>query len=199
MIGTIIFKENNSIFVTLIIYYLVRRIIIMKKPKDKSKGIFAEFKKFITRGNIIDLAVGVIIGGAFSAIVTSLTNKIIMPLINLIINAATGGKGIDLVTILNGTERFLESGEANPQCIYIDWGNFIQATINFFLIAVVLFIIIKVINTINDKKAALEKARLEKYYEEHPEEKPVEKPAEPTELDVLKDIKELLKEEKQKK
>ena len=171
----------------------------MKKPKDKSKGIFAEFKKFITRGNIIDLAVGVIIGGAFSAIVTSLTNKIIMPLINLIINAATGGKGIDLVTILNGTERFLENGEANPQCIYIDWGNFIQAIINFFLIAVVLFIIIKVINTINDKKAALEKARLEKYYEEHPEEKPVEKPAEPTELDVLKDIRELLKEEKQKK
>ena len=198
MIGTIIFKENNSIFVTLIIYYLVRRIIIMKKPKDKSKGIFAEFKKFITRGNIIDLAVGVIIGGAFSAIVTSLTNKIIMPLINLIINAATGGDGIDLVTILNGTERFI-NGEANPKCIYIDWGNFIQAIINFFLIAVVLFIIIKVINTINDKKAALEKARLEKYYEEHPEEKPVEKPAEPTELDVLKDIRELLKEEKQKK
>ena len=199
MIGMVIFKENNSIFVTLIIYYLVRRIIIMKKVKDKSKGIFAEFKKFITRGNIIDLAVGVIIGGAFSAIVTSLTNKIIMPLINLIIHAATGGKGIDLVTILNGTERFLENGEANPQCIYIDWGNFIQAIINFFIIAVVLFIIIKVINTINDKKAALEKARLEKYYEEHPEEKPVEKPAEPTELDVLKDIRELLKEEKQKK
>lgn len=171
----------------------------MKKPKDKSKGIFAEFKKFITRGNIIDLAVGVIIGGAFSAIVTSLTNKIIMPLINLIIHAATGGKGIDLVTILNGTERFLENGEANPQCIYIDWGNFIQVIINFFIIAVVLFIIIKVINTINDKKAALEKARLEKYYEGHPEEKPVEKPAEPTELDVLKDIRELLKEEKQKK
>ena len=57
-----------------------------KKPKQEGKGIFAEFKKFITRGNIIDLAVGVIIGGAFSAIVTALTGKIIMPVINLIIN-----------------------------------------------------------------------------------------------------------------
>ena len=82
------------------------------KPK-KEKGIFAEFKKFITRGNVIDLAVGVIIGGAFSTIVTALTNKIIMPLINLIINAATGGKGIDLITILNGEDQFVLDAAGN--------------------------------------------------------------------------------------
>ena len=172
-----------------------------RNPKKKDKGIFAEFKKFITRGNIIDLAVGVIIGGAFSAIVTALTNKIIMPLINLIINLVTGGKGIDLITILNGEPQFVidaAGNEAlNPKCIYIDWGAFIQAIINFFLIAVVLFVIIKVINIINDKKAALDKKLEEKYYQEHPEERPVEAPKEPTELDVLKEIRDSLK-EKQK-
>lgn len=178
----------------------------MKKPKDKTKGLFAEFKKFITRGNIIDLAVGVIIGGAFSAIVTSLTNKIIMPLINLVINLATGGKGIDLITILNGEEQFVldASGNSviNPKCIYIDWGNFIQAIINFLLIAVVLFVIIKVINTIREKKEKLDAVALEKYYKRHPEERPEEpKPAEPvpTELDVLNEIRDLLKEQNAKK
>ena len=173
-----------------------------RKPKNKDKGIFAEFKKFITRGNIIDLAVGVIIGGAFSAIVTALTNKVIMPLINLIINAATGGKGIDLITILNGEPQFVTDAAGNEvlnaKCIYIDWGAFIQAILNFLLIAIVLFLIIKVINTIHDKREKLEKARLEKYYEEHPEERPVEKPKDPTELDVLKDIKALLEEQAKK-
>lgn len=172
------------------------------KPK-KEKGIFAEFKKFITRGNVIDLAVGVIIGGAFSTIVTALTNKIIMPLINLIINAVTGGKGIDLITILNGEDQFVLDAAGNEvlnaKCIYIDWGAFIQAIINFFLIAAVLFIIIKIINTIKDKKEAFEKAALEKYYEEHPEERPVETPKEPTELDVLKEIRDALKKENENK
>ena len=172
-----------------------------KKPKDKDKGIFAEFKKFITRGNIIDLAVGVIIGGAFSAIVTALTGKIIMPIINLVINLATGGKGINLITILNGEPQFIEVDgveTANAKCIYINWGAFIEAIINFLLIAIVLFIIIKVINSINDKKAALDAKRLEAYYEKHPEERPV--PPEPgapvpTELDVLNEIRDLLKEQ----
>ena len=164
-----------------------------RKLKDKSKGIIAEFKKFITRGNVVDLAVGVIIGGAFSAIVTALTSKIIMPIINVIISACTGGAGIDIITPLTpGLPRFLEDGTPNPNFIYIDWGAFIQAVINFLLIAIVLFIIIKVINTIADKKKALEDAAREKYYEKHPEERPVpgEKPK--TELDVLVEIKEIL-------
>ena len=177
-----------------------------KKIKDKEKGIFAEFKKFITRGNIIDLAVGVIIGGAFSAIVTALTGKIIMPLINLVISLATGGKGINLITILNGEPQFVVDASGNEvlnaKCIYINWGAFIEAVINFFLIAIVLFIIIKVINTLNDKKAALDAKRLEAYYEKHPEERPVPpepgKPV-PTELDVLNEIRDLLKEQKEGK
>lgn len=169
------------------------------KIKNKDKGFFAEFKKFITRGNILDLAVGVIIGGAFSAIVTALTNKIIMPLINLIIFACTGGTGINLITVLNGKPYLVYDLEGvasvNPACIFIDWGIFIEACLNFLLIALVLFIIVKVANTIADKKKALEEKRLEQYYQEHPEERPAPAAKAPTELDVLNDIKELLKEQ----
>ena len=177
-----------------------------RKPKNKDKGFFAEFKKFITRGNIIDLAVGVIIGGAFSAIVTALTNKIIMPIINLVINKATGGKGINLISILNGEPQFVidTAGNevANAKCIYIDWGAFIETVINFFLIAIVLFIIIKVINTVHEKRESFADRRLEKYYEKHPEERPQPEPVPapvPTELDVLNEIRDLLKEQKENK
>ena len=65
------------------------------KNNKKAKGLLTEFKKFIMRGNVVDMAVGVIIAGAFGAIVTALVNKIFMPLINLIVYSATGGKGID--------------------------------------------------------------------------------------------------------
>lgn len=104
------------------------------------KKFFSDFKRFISRGNIIDMAVGVIIGTAFSAIVTALTNKIIMPLINYALSG-TGG--------LESAYTFLKyvPGENGPdltQSIYIDWGAFITAIIDFLLIALVLFIILKV-------------------------------------------------------
>ena len=171
-----------------------------RKLKKEGRGIFAEFKKFITRGNIIDLAVGVIIGGAFSAIVTALTGKIIMPVINLIIHTATGGKGINLVTILNGEPQFVEVDGVetlNAKCIYIDWGAFIEAIINFLLIAIVLFVIVKVINTLNEKKTAYEKKLIEEYYQAHPDERPAPEAKKPTELDVLNEIRDLLKEQKE--
>lgn len=166
-----------------------------RKKKDKP-SIFEEFRTFITRGNVIDLAVGVIIGGAFSAVVTSFTNKIVMPLINALIALCTGGKSIDIVTILNGEERFLADGTVNPKCIYIDWGNFINVIINFLLIALVLFSMVKIANTIASKKAQLDAKLLEDYYKKHPEERPA--PVEPgapvpTELDVLNEIRDLLK------
>ncbi|MCH5152734.1 MAG: large conductance mechanosensitive channel protein MscL [Clostridiales bacterium] len=118
------------------------------------KKFFAEFKKFISRGNVVDLAVGVIIGGAFSAIVTALTNQILMPLINWFLAVVTGGKGMEgAVTMLQATYTTAENGEqiidlANS--IYIDWGAFISAIINFLLIAFVLFLIVKAINKVND-------------------------------------------------
>lgn len=108
------------------------------------KKLLADFKKFITRGNVIDMAVGVIIGSAFSTIVTSLTNKIIMPLINALL--ALGGDGLESAyTFLK--EVRLEDGTIDlANSIYIDWGAFITAIINFLLIAVVLFTIIKIVS-----------------------------------------------------
>ena len=111
------------------------------------RKFFAEFKKFISRGNVVDMAVGVIIGGAFSAIVTALTNQILMPLINFILAAIVGEEGMaGAVTILSGTPDATGSLE---NCIYIDWGAFITAIINFLLIALVLFLIIKALNAAN--------------------------------------------------
>ena len=113
------------------------------------KKFFGEFKKFISRGNVIDLAVGVIIGGAFSAIVTALTNQILMPLINALLAVITKGNGMEgAVTML--IPHVVDGVVDMSQSIYIDWGAFITAIINFFLIAIVLFCIVKAINSVTD-------------------------------------------------
>ena len=103
------------------------------------KKFFQDFKKFISKGNIIDLAVGVIIGNAFSAIVKALTDKIIMPFINWLLS-----KGLaSAYTFLKKT--FNSDGTIDlANSIYIDWGAFITAVLNFFIIAMTLFIILKV-------------------------------------------------------
>lgn len=103
--------------------------------------MFKEFKKFIARGNVMDLAVGVIIGGAFQAIVTSLVNDLITPLISMI----TGNVNFDGL--------ILKVGEAE-----LKYGNFISAIINFLIVALVIFFMIKAINKLDQKnKASLEK------------------------------------------
>lgn len=138
--------------------------------KEKAQGLINEFKKFIMRGNVIDMAVGVIIGGAFSAIVTSLVNKVFMPLINWIVFACTGGTGISLITVLNGEDYLTADGTVNAKCIYIDWGNFIQVIINFVIIALILFTVLKVFTTVRNsiyhKKIEEEKALAAKKAEE---------------------------------
>ena len=116
----------------------------------KKKGFFAEFKAFISRGNILDLAVGVIIGGAFSAIVTAFTNSIIRPIINLILALIVGGDGLDAVYTFLRKVYVVEGGVVTDQIdlaksIYIDWGAFITAVIDFLIIAFVLFTIIKIV------------------------------------------------------
>ncbi|MBR6778529.1 MAG: large conductance mechanosensitive channel protein MscL [Clostridia bacterium] len=115
------------------------------------KKFFGEFKKFITRGNILDLAVGVIVGGAFTAIVTSLTNNIIRPLINWII-ALIGGKDslANVYTIL--VRAYNADGTLDlAHSIYIDWGLFITAIIDFLIIAFVVFSIVKAVNVSREK------------------------------------------------
>ena len=170
-----------------------------KKNKDKKTGFFAEFKQFITRGNVVDLAVGVIIGGAFTAIVTALTTHILTPLINWALSYIGGDGALENARTILGKPTYLEDGNIDWAATnYIDWGAFISAIINFILIALVLFIIVKAINTADKKKKELAAKQLEAYYQKHPEERPV--PPEPsapvpTELDVLNEIRDLLKEQ----
>ena len=116
------------------------------------KKLWAEFKKFITRGNVIDLAVGVVIGAAFTAIVTSLTNDIIMPLINWAVGGEENGIS-SLCTVLKGV--YIDDGMGNQvldieNSLVINWGTLIQAVLDFILIAIVVFAIVKIINTIRD-------------------------------------------------
>lgn len=96
------------------------------------KSFFAEFKKFVLRGNVIDLAVGVIIGGAFQAIVSSLVDDIISPLIGLVANT-------DLSAMV-----------ATVGDVEVRWGSFITAIINFVIMAFVIFLIVKAINKLSE-------------------------------------------------
>ena len=103
------------------------------------KGFIEEFKKFIMRGNVLDMAVGVIVGGAFTAIVTSLNTDILTPLL-----AILGG------TDFSHLQLKLGSSETAPVLMY---GNFITAIINFLVTAFAIFCLVKLINTVSDKFA----------------------------------------------
>lgn len=108
------------------------------------KGFFDEFKKFIMRGNVLDMAVGVIIGGAFTAIVTSLNTDILTPLLGLL-----GGTDFSYLTLTLG------SGEEAPVLAY---GSFITAIINFLVTAFAIFCLVKLINTLSDRLSKKEEA-----------------------------------------
>lgn len=115
------------------------------------KKFFQEFKTFITRGNVLDMAVGVIVGGAFTAIVNGLSNYILKPIINWLLALVLGSDGLEgAVTMLSAA--YTETGAIDlANSIYIDWGAFISAIINFFLIAFVLFCIVKAINKVQEE------------------------------------------------
>ncbi|MBE5746119.1 MAG: large conductance mechanosensitive channel protein MscL [Clostridiales bacterium] len=109
------------------------------------KTFFDEFKKFIARGNIIDLSVGVIIGSAFSAIVTALTNKIIMPFINWLLSLG-GENGLESAYTFLKKVYIDGTTEVDlTKSIFIDWGAFLTAILNFIIIAFVLFMIVRTI------------------------------------------------------
>ena len=128
------------------------------------KNFFAEFKKFITRGNVVDMAVGVIVGSSFTAIVNAMSNNILKPLINYLLAL------IFKADSLSGIYTFLKKVEVSKdilndagevigqelvtdlaQSIYIDWGTFINAVLNFLLIAFVLFSIVKIVNKFREE------------------------------------------------
>jgi len=118
------------------------------------KKLWAEFKKFISRGSVIDLAVGMVIGSAFTKIVTSLVNDLLMPLIALAIGKTHLNELVWIVKktpILDagGAQVFVD-GVAQYNTITINYGNFLQVIIDFLLIAVTLFLVLKAFNTIKD-------------------------------------------------
>ena len=114
---------------------------------SKAKGFSAEFKKFIMRGNVIDLAVGVIVGGAFQAIVKSLVDDVVMPVISL----AT--KGVDFanwfIALDGGEYATLEAAQAAGASV-LSYGNFISAILNFLIMAFVVFLFVRAINKLRD-------------------------------------------------
>ncbi len=122
------------------------------------KKFFGEFKKFITRGNVLDMAVGVIVGGAFTAIVNSMSNNILKPLINWFLAVLLGKDSLKELYTYLPTPVFAEDGTIDlANSIYIDWGAFINAIINFLITAFVLFLIVRTINRMKDRHEALEK------------------------------------------
>ena len=141
-----------------------------KEKKNPIKNFFAEFKKFITRGNVLDMAVGVIVGGAFTAIVNGVSNYVLKPLINWFLAFVTNGDGLSgAITPLSMQYQTTvnELGEVVPlldaagrkvydlaNSIYLDWGSLITTVINFLITAFVLFLIVRTINKIaeNNKK-----------------------------------------------
>ena len=130
----------------------------------EKKGLIAEFKEFIMQGNVMDLAVGVVIGAAFTAIVNSLVEDIINPLIGLLGgDALVDGASSLSYTFANG--------------ITMNYGNFIAAVINFLILALVLFLVVKAFNKARNNKKADEAE---------------EEPAGPTEVELLGEIKDLL-------
>ena len=126
------------------------------------KTFFSEFKKFITRGNIVDMSVGVIVGGAFTSIVNALSNNILKPVINWILAMLLGTNSLSgiytylkRVDTLDAEGKLVLDAAGNKvadltQSIYIDWGAFINAIINFLIIAFVLFVIVRSFNKLND-------------------------------------------------
>ena len=129
------------------------------------KKFFGEFKKFITRGNVVDMAVGVIVGSSFTAIVNGLSNFVLKPLINALLFVIMGDGAMEnIYTYLHkATKDILDETGAKigeeidlANSIYIDWGSFINAIINFFLVAFVLFCIVKFINNARERGKKLE-------------------------------------------
>ncbi len=221
----------------------------MKKKREFK--LWNEFKAFVSRGNVVDMAVGVVIGGAFSAIV----NALVKIFLSVCTWAVPGGlKG--LVTVLPATSaaqagmnteiglgqvfsasKLQDLAQSYAESVYgtgvedalvqqmkneilskytlfgsdyvyngastIDWGTFINAIISFLIVALTLFIILKVYNTLQQKRKDAQEKLLEEYYKRNPEARPKlvveEVPLpKPTELDVLLEIKDLLKDKEKK-
>jgi large conductance mechanosensitive channel len=136
-------------------------------------SFFGEFKKFAMRGNVVDLAVGIIIGGAFGKIVSSIVNDIIMPPIGLLVG---GVNFTDLKLQMRGP-ILDDTGKVIKAAVTLNYGNFLQSTVDFLIIAFAVFMMVKVMNQLNKKE----------------EVKPAGPPASSNEEKLLSEIRDLLK------
>lgn len=128
----------------------LKKDVDFSKVGGKAKGFFAEFKDFALKGNVLDLAIGMIIGAAFTSIVNSLVNDIIMPIIGF----ATGGIDFsEWFVSLNGTHYNTLAEAEEAGAAILTYGNFITAVINFLLVALAIFIVFKKILVSNKKEA----------------------------------------------
>ena len=142
------------------------------------KKFFAEFKEFAMRGNVMDMAVGVIIGTAFGKITTSLVNDVFMPLIGLLI----GGVDLGQLNIVLKPEVLDEAGKVVTEAVTLGIGTFLSTVIDFVLVAFVIFLMVKAINQLHKPGKK----------DEEPQEE--EEPA-PTSEELLTEIRDLLKEQ----
>ena len=148
------------------------------KAKEKSLGLFGEFMTFIKRGNVVDMAVGVVIGGAFGNIVTSLVNDIIMPLVSLL----TGGLDFSNWFVALDGETYATLADAQAAgAATLNYGNLISVILNFIIVAFCIFLVIKAMNKFLRKK------------EEPKEEAPAPKS---DEVLLLEEIRDLMKKRK---
>lgn len=152
--------------------------------EEKKKGFFAEFKEFIMRGNVMDMAIGVIIATSFGKITTSLVNDVCMPLIGMLI----GGIDLSKLNILLKPAVLDEAGEVVSEAVTLGIGTFITTIIDFILVALVVFLVIKGMNKFHDltKKKAAEEAAEEVAAEPEPTKEEL----------LLTEIRDLLKDKK---
>lgn len=153
---------------------------------SKAGGILKEFRDFATKGNVIDLAVGVIIGAAFGKIVDSLVKDVVMPLVNFVLGGSVDFSNKFLVLRVpegyTGPQTYAELTQAGA--IVFAWGNFVTILINFILLAFVIFWMVKAVN------AARRNAQKE---EAVAPAKPAEPPPTPEDVALLREIRDLLK------
>ncbi len=143
-------------------------------------NFLSDFKKFAMKGNVIDMAVGVIIGGAFGKIVTSIVNDIIMPPIGLLV----GGMNFKDLKLVMQDEVLGADGAVEQAAVTLNYGNFLQQTFDFLIIAFSIFVVIRIIGNLSRKK------------EEEKAAEPAPAPAPSAEEKLLTEIRDLLKEKK---
>ena len=169
--------------------------------KNGKKSLWAEFKEFINKGNAMALAVGTIIGGAFSGITKSVTNDLIMPVVNIFLGGTDFSElKIELPRIVPVYEDVLnEAGEVIDKIYvphYLTYGNFISAVINFLIMAVVVFIIVKIMNQITEAATRKQREEAEAAAAEAAAKAAAEaaaNPPAPTAEELLAEIRDLLK------